>query len=414
MSANTEIINIGDELLIGQVVNTNASWLAEELNKCGINVCRITIVPDKQKQILNALEEAETRANIIIVTGGLGPTKDDITKDALCRFFNTRLILDIPSYKNVEKIFSVRGFSVTEVNRKQAEIPEACRPIFNRCGTAPGMWFERNGKVFISMPGIPLEMKIMVSDFILPELVGMFETESIVHKTILTQGVGESSLAELIEEWESGLPGHIKLAYLPQPGIVRLRLTSRGDDKEKLKKEIDSLIFELQKIIPHLIFGYNNDTIEAIVGRMLKEKGQTISTAESCTGGYISHLLTTIPGSSQYYPGSIVAYSNNIKEQVLGIEKNIMIKFGAVSEQVVKEMALKVKEKTGTDYSIAVSGIAGPDGRTEEKPVGTTWIAIATPDKIIAEKFLFGENRERNIRRTAVTALNILRKEIKS
>ena len=399
MKSIVEIINIGDELLIGQVVNTNASWLATQLNKAGFNVSRITIIPDNNEQILEALAEAGARANIILITGGLEPTKDDITKKALCEFFNTSLVFDEPSYKNVEEIFSYYGLKVTEVNRKQAEIPQKCTPIRNESGTAPGMWFEKNRKIFVSMPGIPMEMKLMTKKFIIPELKKIFITEAIVHKTVLTQGVGESSLAKFIEDWENDLPMHIKLAYLPQPGIVRLRLTAVGKQKSKLAKDIKNLFSELHKIIPDLIYGYEDDKLEIIVGDLLKGKEKTLSTAESCTGGYIAHLLTSIQGSSNFFIGSVVAYSNEIKENVLGVKQETLIKHGTVSEQTVTEMAQGVQKSTGSDYAIAVSGIAGPDGGTTEKPVGTTWIAVLTPEKTLAKRFLFGKNRERNIRK---------------
>lgn len=407
-----EIISIGDELLVGQVVNTNATWISEQLNLIGVNVYQITSISDDSDRIREAIDNARQHSEIILITGGLGPTKDDITKETLCQYFNTRLIFNQEAYRQIEELFTIRGLEVTDINRKQAEIPESCIPIKNTSGTAPGMWFEDDGKVFVSMPGVPFEMKPMMQDHILPELAKRFSKESILHKTILTQGVGESWLSQMISEWENNLPENIKLAYLPQPSIVRLRLSARGADQSELESQIESQVEKLNNIIPDLIFGYDNDTLEGIIGLMLRERKATLSTAESCTGGYIAHLITNVPGSSDYYQGSIVSYSNDIKENELGVDKQSMIDHGVVSETVVKQMAAGIIKKFNTDYSIATSGIAGPGGGTVEKPVGTTWIAVASRDKIVAEKFLFGEHRERNIRKTAVTALNMLRKLI--
>jgi len=407
-----ELISIGDELLIGQVINTNSPWIAEKLNASGIKVYQAISISDNKEHILQTLEESGSRSDIIIITGGLGPTKDDITKDTLCEFFNSKLIFNQKAYENVEEIFTVRGFKVSEINRQQAEIPECCIPIFNKNGTAPGMWFENNGKIFVSMPGVPFEMKSMLEDFVIPKLLKHFKTNAIIHKTILTQGGGESHLAEIIADWENSLSENMKLAYLPQPGIVRLRISANGENEGKLKKEIELKIKELQKIIPDKIFGFDNDTLEEIIGNLLIKAGKSLSTAESCTGGAIAKMITSISGSSNYYMGSVVAYSNDIKEKILGVKHQTLIDNGAVSEDVVKEMAIGVKNKFNTDFAIATSGIAGPGGAVEGKPVGTTWIAIASPDDCIAKKFLFGEHRGRNIRKAALTALNMLRKKL--
>jgi len=408
-----EIISIGDELLIGQVVNTNASWIAEQLNLAGIEVQQITTVSDKKEHILKILARAFLRSDIILITGGLGPTKDDITKQTLCEFFNTSLVFNNEAYEQIRELFKARGFNVTELNRQQAELPANCIPLKNKNGTAPGMWFNKDGKIFVSMPGVPFEMKPMITEQVIPKLRKFHNSGFILNKTILTQGIGESFLAEIISDWEKNLPENFSLAYLPQPGIVRLRLTAKGNNKEKLIQEMNSFSGKLQEIIPDLIFGYEEDTLEEIIGKLLIEKNQTLSTAESCTGGYISHLITSVPGSSNYYTGSVIAYSNQIKENLLGVQNKTLIDNGAVSKQVVTEMALGVQKKFKTDYAIATSGIAGPDGGTEKKPVGTTWIAIATPGKkIIAKKYLFGEHRGRNIRKAALTAMNMLRKEL--
>ena len=409
-----EIISIGDELLIGQVINTNASWISEQFNNAGIKISRINTIADEKIQILSALKEASKRAYIILITGGLGPTKDDITKAALCEYFGTKLIFESSVYENIKNLFKKRGFKIGELNKKQAEVPESCIPIKNIHGTAPGLWFEKEEVIYVSMPGVPYEMKQMVKDYIIPELLKRFSPGAIVHKTILTQGLPESLLAEKIESWENNLPGNIKLAYLPSPGTVRLRLSATGKEEPELERQIINEIATLKKIIPGTIFGYDNEQLYEIVGNLLRKNNKTVSTAESCTGGYIAHLITSVTGSSDYFKGSVVAYSNEIKESLLGVQHQSLINFGAVSEPVVKEMAQGVKNKMGTNYAIATSGIAGPGGETEDKPVGTTWIAIATPTKIITKKFMMGDHRERNIKKTAMTALNMLRREILS
>ncbi len=414
----TEIINIGDELLIGQVINTNASWMSEQLNMAGFPVCRISIIPDDPQHILDALKESGERSELILLTGGLGPTKDDITKETLCKYFNTRLIFDPMAFKAIKKLFKARGFPVTKINRKQAEIPENCTAIPNTNGTASGMWFEKesadNDKkhVFISMPGVPFEMKTMMVNEVIPRLKKFFKPVTFLHHTILTQGLGESFLSDLLEDWETRLPANLHLAYLPQPGIVRLRLTGQGDNEVQLQKQMNEEMTSMKSLIQDYIFGEGNDTLEAVVGKLLKDEGYTLTTAESCTGGYIAHLITSIPGSSAYYIGSIIAYSNEIKMKELGVTEKILQEYGAVSEEVVRQMAVSIRNKFGSDYSIAISGIAGPDGGTKDKPVGLVWIAIAGPLGVQSNKYLFGDNRERNIRRAALQALNLLRKAI--
>jgi len=565
-----EIITIGDEILIGQIVDTNSAWIARQLSGIGISVKQISSVSDSREHILKALEEAESRADLILITGGLGPTKDDITKHTLCEYFNTSLRFDDEVYKHVEALFKRFGLKVTKVNRKQAEVPESCTLIHNAYGTAPGMWFSppltppiggrtgiekgdyyktadpglyekleakalemrnnpteaesilwnflRNkqigykfrrqhiidrfivdlvcldkmlvievdgdihddqkeedelrtsvlndrgfkvirfqnreiivdpdgvvnrikktlgktvspqggdgrGAVFVSMPGVPYEMKAMMENEILQKIKNHFKTPAIVHRTVLTQGIGESFLSDKLNDWENSLKKvSIKLAYLPSPGMVRLRLSTLGNDEKSLLKIVDKKIEELKSIIPKYIFGYEEDKLEEIIGKLLIENKKTLSTAESCTGGYIAHRITSVPGSSAYYKGSVVSYSNEIKIASLGVNEKTLSKHGAVSEQVVKEMAEGAQKKFKTDFAIACTGIAGPEGGTAEKPVGTVWIAIATPDSgysrnsersrtIKTEKFLFGDNRMRNIHITAITALNMLRKEIKS
>lgn len=414
----TEIINIGDELLIGQVINTNASWMSEQLSLAGFPVHRITIIPDDPRHILDALKESGQRSELILLTGGLGPTRDDLTKDTLCKYFRTRLVFDPVTYQTIEKFFKARGFPMTDVNRRQAEIPENCIAIPNENGTAPGMWFEEEipgeekKHVYVSMPGVPFEMKAMLADEVIPRLKKYFQPVVVLHHTLLTQGLGESFLSGIIEDWETHLPVNLHLAYLPQPGIVRLRLTGQSEDESLLRSQMDSEIAKLKPLIKDYIFGEGDATLEAIVGKLLKEKGNTLATAESCTGGYIAHLVTSIPGSSAYYKGGIIAYSNEIKMKELGVSEKTLIENGAVSEEVVREMAANVRILFNSDYSIAVSGIAGPDGGTKDKPVGLTWIAIAGPKGVHTGKYHFGDNRERNIRRAALQALNLFRKNI--
>jgi nicotinamide-nucleotide amidase len=414
----TEIINIGDELLIGQVINTNASWMSEQMNLAGYPVHRVTIIPDDPQHILDALKESGQRSELVLLTGGLGPTKDDLTKDTLCRYFRTKLVFDPVTFQAIEKFFKARGFAVTVVNRKQAEIPENCVAIPNANGTAPGMWFEEEvpgaekNHVFVSMPGVPFEMKAMLINEVIPRLKQYFQPVTILHHTILTQGIGESFLSDILEDWEIHLPVNLHLAYLPQPGIVRLRLTGQGEDESQLQKKMEEEVSKLKSLIPDYIFGEGNATLEAVVGNLLKETGRTLATAESCTGGYIAHLVTSIPGSSEYYKGSIIAYSNEIKVKELAVSEKTLLENGAVSEDVVKQMAANVRARFNTDYSIAVSGIAGPEGGTKDKPVGLTWIAVAGPSGVHAGKYLFGDNRERNIRRATLQALNLLRKYI--
>lgn len=409
-----EIISIGDELLIGQVINTNASWMAEQLNLSGIKVLQITAIGDEHQQIISTLDDAANRADVIIMTGGLGPTKDDITKQTLCQYFNTELVFNQEAYNNIEQLFRKRHFKLTAPNRKQAEVPANCTPFKNDEGSAPGMWFEKKDKIFISLPGVPFEMKSMMLNYVIPDIQKRFKTPAIFHKTVLTSGLGESWLADKIEPWASQLPENIKLAYLPQPGLVRLRLSAFGPDKQLLEKIVIEEIEKLKIYIDEFIFGYDLDTLEHIVGEQLRVKNQTVATAESCTGGYIAHLFTSVAGSSDYFKGSIIAYSNEIKHTVLNVSDKNLTESGAVSEAVVKEMAMGVRKKLGVDFAIATSGIAGPDGGTDEKPVGTTWIALATPEKTIAKLFHLGEHRQRNIRRTSLIALNLLRLELLS
>ncbi|WP_428663674.1 competence/damage-inducible protein A [Runella sp.] len=407
-----EVITIGDEILFGQITDTNTQWISTELTNIGIRTIRKSSVGDTEGAILEILAEAEKRADVILITGGLGPTKDDITKKTLCTYFNTELYINEEALTFITAFFEKRGRPMTDLNRMQAALPKNSTYIPNLWGTAPGMWIEHNGKVFISMPGVPFEMKNLMTHAMLPKLQAFFETPVIYHKMIHTIGIGESFLAERIADWEDNLPSHIKLAYLPNFGQVRLRLTATGTDLEQLKKDAQT---EVEKLIPLIsinIFGYDNVEIENVIGALLKERGQTLSTAESCTGGYASHLVTKVPGSSQYFVGGVVSYSNEVKIAELGVKPETLAAFGAVSEQTVVEMAEGVRKRLNTTYGIAASGVAGPDGGTDEKPVGTIWIASAGPDGTVTQKLQLGKFREQNIQFTSVYLLNLLRKQI--
>ncbi|MCX6291712.1 MAG: competence/damage-inducible protein A [Bacteroidetes bacterium] len=405
-----EIITIGDELLIGQVVDTNSAWMGQKLNEAGIRVFQKTAVSDNEEHIIAAFNEAEKRADVILVTGGLGPTKDDLTKITLCKYFKSNLRFDEKVFLDIEKIFKARGREVTKTNRSQAEVPEKCTVIHNSMGTAPGMWFEKKNKFFVSMPGVPYEMKAMMEKDVLRMLKENFRTPHIFHKTVLTQGIGESYLSDLIETWENSLPPTIKLAYLPSPGLVRMRLSGSGNLESEVRQEIAEEMAKLHSIAGKYIYGYDDDTLESLVAGLLKEKKLTVSTAESCTGGYIAHRITTVPGSSEYYKGSVVAYHNEIKTKFLEVDAQTISEKGVVSEEVVNQMALHIKNKFKTDCSIACSGIAGPDGGTPEKPVGTVWIAVATPGGVVTRKLQLGDNRERVIIETCQHSLNLFRK----
>lgn len=407
-----EIITIGDEILIGQIVDTNSAWIAEQFNLNGIEIYQITSVHDDTEHIAEAMRIAEEKADLVILTGGLGPTKDDITKHALCDYFNTNLVFHEQTFENIKNRFKNRNIDLNKLNRDQAMLPGACTVLTNKVGSAPGMWFEKNDTIFVSVPGVPFEMKYLVENEILPRLRTNGKTKAIFHKTVQTQGLPESMLAEKIENWETSLPENIKLAYLPNPMSVRLRLSAIGTDLEELKRLVGGEIEKLKQLIPDYIFGYDNATLGEITGRLLREKNLTIAVAESCTGGYISHLITSVPGSSEYFRGGVTAYSNEVKKSLLGVSELTLQKYGAVSSEVVREMALGVRKKLGADFAVATSGIAGPTGGTEEKPVGTVWIAIAGPENTITEKFIFGDNRERNIIRSGQTALQLLRRQL--
>ncbi len=405
-----EVVTIGDEILYGQITDTNTQWMSTELDKIGIKTIRKSSVGDQEDKILEIFEEAEGRADIILLTGGLGPTKDDITKKTLCKYFNDHLVINEDALAFITAFFTKRGRPMTELNRQQAAVPSRCTYLANKTGTAPGMWFEHKGRVFVSMPGVPHEMKYLMSNEVIPRLQKFFETPTIYHKMIRTIGVGESFLAEKIESWEDNLPQHIKLAYLPSFGQVRLRLTAVGENSEALKQDVQTEIDKVLPLIESAVFGYDNDDLEMAIGNTLKSRGLTISVAESCTGGYISHLFTKVAGSSAYFMGSVVSYDNSVKINVLGVNANTIAEHGAVSKETVMEMAEGVRKLLKTDFALATSGIAGPDGGTLEKPVGTIWLACAMEGKTIARKVQMTNQRDTNINYGSVVALNLLRK----
>lgn len=413
-----EILTIGDEILIGQITNTNSVWIAQQLNLAGIRTVHMASVSDNADAITKAFNDAMQRADFVLITGGLGPTKDDITKKLFAEFFGTHLEIDPDVLADVSSFFTRTGKPVTELNRNQALVPVGCTVIRNKNGTAPGMWMKKNNTVFVSMPGVPHEMQAMVTDWVLPKIKSEFQLPHIYHKTVLTQGIGESALAELIEKWEDSLAvDNIKLAYLPQAGIVRLRLSTYGKDPEVLKKNVENAITGLQQLAQKYIFGFENygeepPTLESIVSQLLRERNKTISLAESCTGGYLASLLTAIPGASEIFKGAIVPYTNQAKHELLQVDNSIFTTVGAVSAECVEQLASHVLKKFKSDYAIAISGIAGPTGGTEEKPVGTVWIALADQKNVRTIKFISGKNRQRNIIMTANAALNALRKFI--
>ncbi len=404
-----EIIAIGDELLYGQIMDTNSHWISQELDAVGVRVVRKTTVGDNRTDILTAFEEASKRANLILITGGLGPTQDDLTKPLLAEYFGCEIVEVPEAVAAVSAYFTRRGREMTRLNILQGHLPTCCTYVPNEVGTAPGMWFEQKGCYWMSMPGVPHEMKKLVKDFVLPKLSQVFDLPVIYHKLIKTAGIGESWLADLIKDWENALPNHIRLAYLPSLGHVKLRLTAFGQDKKLLATEVDQQIHYVLPLISSYVYGYDEETLETAIGKLLKNAGKTLALAESCSGGYISHLITTVPGSSNYLRGTVVPYHNDLKEQVLGVSSATLAQHGAVSEETVREMAAGVKKLFGADFALASSGIAGPDGGTPDKPVGTVWIACAGPDFVEAKLLQLTQDRLINIQLTGVAVLNLLR-----
>jgi nicotinamide-nucleotide amidase len=408
-AVNAEIIAIGDELLYGQIMDTNSHWISQELDAVGVRVVRKTTVGDNRKDILTAFEEASKRANLILITGGLGPTQDDLTKPLLAEYFGCEIVEVPEAVAAVSAYFTRRGREMTRLNILQGHLPTCCTYVPNEVGTAPGMWFEQKGCYWMSMPGVPHEMKKLVKDFLLPKLSQVFDLPVIYHKLIKTAGIGESWLADLIKDWENALPSHIRLAYLPSLGHVKLRLTAFGEDKKVLAAAVEQQIQNILPTISNYVYGYNEETLETAVGKLLKNSGKTLALAESCSGGYISHLITTVPGSSNYFRGTVVPYHNDLKQQVLGVSSATLAQHGAVSEETVREMATGVKKLFGSDYGLASSGIAGPDGGTPDKPVGTVWIACAGPYFVEAKLLQLTQDRLINIQLTGVAVLNLLR-----
>lgn len=406
---NVEIISIGDELLIGQTINTNASWMGAQLASNGIKVSHVVTISDTWEAITTALEDAYKRSRVVLITGGLGPTKDDITKQVLCSYFDTKLVLDEKVLNHVESFFIKRNRPMLEVNKLQAMVPEVCEVLFNEQGTAPGMWFEKEGVIFVSMPGVPYEMKYLVGTYVIPRLIERFPVKKLIQKTYLTQGIGESFLADKLNDWENQLRNEgLDLAYLPSPGMVKLRVSSSSGNQSRVAFYGE----ELKRMLPVYIYGEEDDSLSEVVGKLLKDRGETVGTVESCTGGSIMASLTSISGSSDYVLGGLITYSNDLKMKLAGVHAQTLEDFGAVSEETVIEMAAGGKKELGVDWCISVSGIAGPLGGSDEKPVGTVWIAIDGPNGKISRKFLFGTDRQRTVQMTVLTALNLLRCEI--
>ncbi len=408
-----EILTIGDEILYGQITDTNSQWMSAELDKLGVQVIRMTTVSDAEEEILSAFSEAENRADMVLITGGLGPTNDDLTMPMLAKYFDSEIIMNQDVLQHVQDFFERRGRVFTELNRRQALVPKIAEVLHNELGTAPGTWYERNGKIFVSLPGVPHEMKNIMNTLVIPKLRAFFQTPVIYHKLIKTVGIGESYLADKIKSWEDSLPKHISLAYLPSVGHVKLRLTAVGDDKEILKQEVEALIEALMPMAAKYIYGYDGMTLEKAIGDMLLEEGKTIALAESCSGGYVQHKLTSIAGSSAYFQGGVVPYHNDHKINILDVKPETIESFGAVSEECVKEMAEGVRKLFKADIGAASSGIAGPDGGTPDKPVGTVWIAYADGEQTVAKKLQLTKNRILNIELTEISVLNLVRKSLK-
>jgi nicotinamide-nucleotide amidase len=412
-----EIITIGDEILIGQIVDTNSAWMAQQLNLIGVSVKQITSVSDDQNHILEALALAEKRVDLILITGGLGPTKDDITKLTLAKYFNMGFRMDEASLAEIKTIFERFNRPLLEVNIQQASVPDGCEVIVNKNGTAPCMWFERNDKIFVSLPGVPFEMMYLMESDVLPKIQKRFNLPSVIHKTILTAGIGESFLAQEIEDIENELPHYIKLAYLPKLGQLRLRLSAQGDNSTALSAEIDLFAQKIKNRIGKYFIADEDIPLEKVLLNLMEKEGLTFSTAESCTGGYIAHLVTQHPGSSTAFWGGAVSYDCSLKESILGVKHETLVAYGAVSEETATEMVKGALSRFKTDYAVAVTGVAGPGGGSEEKPVGTVWIAVANKNKTLAKRFNFSKKRLQNIEYTAISAitmlLNLLKDETK-
>lgn len=403
-----ELITIGDEILIGQIVDTNSAWMATVLNQEGFRIKQITSVSDDTDHILEAVDLAFKRADVVLVTGGLGPTKDDITKQTLCNYFNTELVYDTTVQENIQALFKDRPVVLNELTLNQAYVPKSAIIIQNKRGTAPVTWFDKGDQVLVSMPGVPSEMQWVMSHEVVPRLKAHFKTPALMHRTVLVHGYPESSLAITLTDWENNLPSWTKLAYLPSPGLVKLRLTGSLDKPEDLAASLERELVSLRTILGNAILAEADIPVEAVVGQALKNHGLTLSTAESCTGGRIAHLLTSIPGSSAYFTGSVVAYDNRIKVEALGVDPASLETEGAVSQTVVEQMAAGIRQRFGTDLALAVSGIAGPDGGSPEKPVGTVWICASSGSENLSRRYQFGQNRSRTVDMAALSAMALL------
>ena len=408
------IVTIGDEILIGQIIDTNSGFIAKSLDKIGVEIHEMISISDDKQHILNTFAQLQNKVDLVIITGGLGPTKDDITKHTFCEFFDDILVVNNNVLAHVTQM--IEGFykrPITQLNKDQALVPSKCTVLHNQMGTAPGMWIKKENTVFISLPGVPYEMKYLVDNEVVPKIVQEYKRPYIIHKTILTYGEGESKVAERIEDWENKLPQFIKLAYLPSPGRVRLRLSARGTDKNMLEETIQENVESLIKIIGDIIVGFDeNETLEVVVGRLLKQENKTIATAESCTGGKIAEVMTSVSGASNYFKGSIVCYATEVKVNVLGIGRDLINKHSVVSEEVVKEMALSIKKIMKTDYAIATTGNAGPTKGDAKADIGTVFIAIATPIEVVVQEYNFGQPRDKVIDRAVNKSLEMLQKEI--
>ena len=408
------IITIGDEILIGQIVDTNSGFIAKSLDKIGVEINEMISISDDKKHILDTFAKLQNTVDLVIITGGLGPTKDDVTKKTFCDYFEDELVVDQKVLAHVTQL--IEGFykrTITQINKDQALVPSRCTVLHNQVGTAPGMWMKKENTVFISLPGVPYEMKYLVEHEIIPKVVHEYKRPYILHKTILTYGQGESMVAERIEEWENNLPEFIKLAYLPAPGRVRLRLSARGTNKEKLGAAIEENVKSLDAIIHDIIVGFDDDeTLEVVVGKMLTKQNKTLSTAESCTGGKIAQVLTSVPGASNYFKGSVVSYATDVKIDILGVSESLIKEHSVVSGEVVSAMASSIKKMMKTDYAIATTGNAGPSKGDSNAEVGSVFIALATPTEVIVEEFNFGQPREKVIDRAVIKSLELLQKEI--
>lgn len=407
------IITIGDEILIGQILDTNSRYISQALNRIGVVVAERTSIGDNATQIVETLDRALAATDIVIITGGLGPTKDDITKHTLAKYFDSELIYNETVGEAVEKLLAARGIAFTELNRGQAMVPRCCTVLHNYHGTAPGMWFEKDGKVVISLPGVPFEMVHLIDDSVIPMLRSRFDLKAIVHKTMITSGIAESILAERIAQWEDNLPQVLHLAYLPAPNIVRLRLSAYEVDGESVEKLIDEQFSKLQKIIPEAVVGFEDASVEQLVHNILIERGESLSVAESCTGGAIASKFTAMAGASAYFMAGVVSYSNESKRDILGVNMDDIIRYGAVSETVAVQMAEGAKRISQSHYAISTTGIAGPTGGSAEKPVGTVWIGIATPTRSFAVLKNCGTDRSQIIQRATAYAIRLLLDELK-